>query len=164
MSRIHDGATTAVQQHISLSTPDQLQRAARIYPALSLLSVALLFLTAAAGIALSAVVLFLNLESTEVLDPLSRAVFFVASCMSLTYVITHIIASRTAYIKSYGSPKAYGKYVARLAFLLARLGLPVWVAATIFAIFVAVNIGLDLSNGIQENIPWLNVIICIASL
>ncbi|KAF4895766.1 hypothetical protein CGCF415_v011769 [Colletotrichum fructicola] len=84
--------------------------------------------------------------------------------MSLAYVLTHIIAARTAYIKNNGSPKAYGKYVAGLAFLLARLGLPVWVAAVTLAIIVAVNIGLDVSKGIQENLPWLNVIISVASL
>ncbi|KAF9875229.1 hypothetical protein CkaCkLH20_07495 [Colletotrichum karsti] len=97
-------------------------------------------------------------------DPLSRAVFFVASCVSLAYVLTHVIASKTAYIKNQGSPRAYGKYVSGLAFLLARLGLPVWVAAVTLTIFVAVNIGLDVSKGVQQNIPWLNVIISIASL
>ncbi|KAF5512983.1 hypothetical protein CGCA056_v011554 [Colletotrichum aenigma] len=84
--------------------------------------------------------------------------------MSLAYVLTHIIAARTAYIKNNGSPKRHEKYVAGLAFLLARLGLPVWVAAVTLAIIVAVNIGLDVSKGIQENLPWLNVIISVASL
>lgn len=84
--------------------------------------------------------------------------------MSLIYVFTHIAAARTGYIKNYGSPEVYGKYVAGLGFLLARLGLPVWVAAITFAIFVAVNVGLDPSKGIRENLPWLNVIISISSL
>ncbi|CAI0641409.1 unnamed protein product [Colletotrichum noveboracense] len=164
MSRNYEAATIPVLSPRSSPNPPPPQTAARIYPVLSLISVILLFLSAGAGIALSAVVLFRNFESIEVLDPLSRAVFFVASCMSLAYVLTHIIAARTAYIKNNGSPKAYGKYVAGLAFLLARLGLPVWVAAVTLAIIVAVNIGLDVSKGIQENLPWLNVIISVASL
>ncbi|OBR08183.1 hypothetical protein CH63R_06948 [Colletotrichum higginsianum IMI 349063] len=163
MSRNHEDATTAVPPLKSPLQPAP-PKAARIYPTLSLLSVILLFLSAGAGIALSAIVLFRNLESTEVLDPLSRAVFFVASCTSLVYVVTHIVAARTAYIKNYGSPTVYGKYLAGFAFLLARLGLPVWVAAITLAIFVAVNVGLDLSKGVQQNIPWFNVIISIASL
>ncbi|KAL0937085.1 uncharacterized protein CTRU02_206816 [Colletotrichum truncatum] len=163
MNRNYEGATTPVAPLDSLrKTPPP--KAAQIYPILSLLSIILLFLSAGAGISLSAIVLFLNLESTEYLDPLSRAVFFVASCVSLIYVLTHIIAARTAYTKGYGSTKFYGKYVAGFAFLLARLGLPVWVAAITLAIFVAVNVGLDLSKGIRENMPWLNVIISISSL
>ncbi|KAG7047199.1 hypothetical protein JMJ77_0015410 [Colletotrichum scovillei] len=163
MSQHYENATTSVPP-LALSPKTTPQKANRLYPVLSLLSVILLFISAGAGIALSAVVLFQDLESTEVLDPLSRAVFFVASCMSLVYVFTHLVAGRTAYIKNYGSPTKYGKYVAGFAFLLARLGLPVWVAAITLSIFVAVNIGLDLSKGVQENLPWLNVIISISSL
>ncbi|KAK7455706.1 hypothetical protein Landi51_02909 [Colletotrichum acutatum] len=163
MSQHYEDATTSVPP-LALPPKTTPQKANRLYPVLSLLSVILLFISAGAGIALSAVVLFQNLESTEVLDPLSRAVFFVASCMSLVYVFTHLVAGRTAYIKNYGSPTIYGKYIAGFAFLLARLGLPVWVAAITLSIFVAVNIGLDLSKGIQENLPWLNVIISISSL
>ncbi|KAK1622062.1 hypothetical protein BDP81DRAFT_455625 [Colletotrichum phormii] len=164
MSQHYEDATTSAPP---LTLPPKTaapQKANRLYPVLSLLSVILLFISAGAGIALSAVVLFQNLESTEVLDPLSRAVFFVASCVSLVYVFTHLVAGRTAYMKNYGSPTIYGKYVAGFAFLLARLGLPVWVAAITLSIFVAVNIGLDLSKGVQENLPWLNVIISISSL
>ncbi|KAF6816115.1 hypothetical protein CSOJ01_03178 [Colletotrichum sojae] len=164
MSRKHEDATPTVPPPKLSPTASPPPKAARLYPVLSLLSVTLLFLSAGAGISLSAVVLFRNLESKEVLDPLSRAVFFVASCMSLIYVFTHIAAARTAYIKNYGSPAVYGKYVAGFGFLLARLGLPVWVAAITFAIFVAVNVGLDTSKGIRENLPWLNVIISISSL
>ncbi|KAK1987635.1 hypothetical protein LZ30DRAFT_701515 [Colletotrichum cereale] len=156
-------ATTAVPP--PKSSPQTVPRkAARLYPALSLLSVILVFLSAAAGVTLSAIALFHNLESSEVLDPLSRAVFFVASCVSLVYVLTHLVAARITYIKNLGSPTAYGKYVTGFAFLLARLGLPVWVAAITLAIFVAVNVGLDLSKGVKQNLPWLNVIISIASL
>ncbi|OHE92976.1 hypothetical protein CORC01_11699 [Colletotrichum orchidophilum] len=163
MSQNYEDATTSVPPPIP-SPKAAPQKATRLYPVLSLLSVILLFFSAGAGIALSAVVLFQNLESTEVLDPLSRAVFFVASCMSLVYVFTHLVAARTTYIENYGSPTIYGKYVAGFAFLLARLGLPVWVAAITLSIFVAVNIGLDLSKGVQDNLPWLNVIISISSL
>ncbi|KXH62879.1 hypothetical protein CSAL01_11878 [Colletotrichum salicis] len=164
MSQHYEDATTSVPPLTLPPKTTTPQKANRLYPVLSLLSVILLFISAGAGIALSAVVLFENLESTEVLDPLSRAVFFVASCMSLVYVFTHLVAGRTAYIKNYGSPTIYGKYIAGFAFLLARLGLPVWVAAITLSIFVAVNIGLDLSKGVQENLPWLDVIISISSL
>ncbi|KDN70196.1 hypothetical protein CSUB01_07859 [Colletotrichum sublineola] len=165
MNRNHGDATTSMPPPLPKSSPHTAPRkAARVYPALSLLSITLLFLSSAAGIVLSAIILFRNLESTEVLDPLSRAVFFIASCVSLVYVFTHIIAARIAYIKSLGSHTAYEKYVAGFAFLLARLGLPVWIAAITLAIFVAVNVGLDLAKGVKQNIPWLNVIISIASI
>ncbi|WDK18385.1 hypothetical protein CGRA01v4_09670 [Colletotrichum graminicola] len=162
MNRVQGDATTAVPPPKS-SPQTAPRKAAGLYPALSLLSITLLFLSSTTGITLSAMVLFHNLESAEVLDPLSRAVFFVASCVSLVYVFTHLIAARIVYIKSVGSPTVYGKYVAGFAFLLARLGLPVWVAAITLAIFVAVNVGLDLSKGVKDNVPWLNVIISIAS-
>ncbi|KAK2007084.1 hypothetical protein LZ32DRAFT_651385 [Colletotrichum eremochloae] len=165
MNRNHGDATTSMPPPLPKSSPHTAPRkAARVYPALSLLSITLLFLSSAAGIVLSAIILFRNLESTEVLDPLSRAVFFIASCVSLVYVFTHVIAARIAYIKSLGSHTAYEKYVAGFAFLLARLGLPVWIAAITLAIFVAVNVGLDLAKGVKQNIPWLNVIISIASI
>ncbi|KAK1561640.1 uncharacterized protein LY79DRAFT_574018 [Colletotrichum navitas] len=162
MKRAQGDATTAVPPPKS-SPQTAPRRAARLYPALSLLSIIFLFLSSATGITLSAIVLYHNLESAEVLDPLSRAVFFVASCISLVYVFTHIVAARIAYVKSVDSATVHGKYVSGFAFLLARLGLPVWAAAITLAIFVAVNVGLDLSKGVKDNVPWLNVIISIAS-
>ena len=139
-------------------------RKARRFPFLSFLSVLLVFLSSGSGIALFAVISALNLESPG--DFASRILLLVASCMSIVYVCLHLLASRKTYVKNHGSrsPQIYGHYVVALALLLARLTLPVWIAAVVTTAVVAANTGMDTSRGISGNVPWLNLLASVSAL
>lgn len=136
----------------------------RRFPFLSLLSLLLVLLSSGSGIALFVVIALLKLKSPG--DFASRILVLVASCMSIIYVVLHLIASRKTYIKNHGSrsPQIYGHYVVALALLLARLSLPVWIAAVVTTAVIAAKTGLDASRGIQGNVPWLNLLASVSAL
>lgn len=136
----------------------------RRYPFLSLLSVLLVLLSSGSGIALFIVIAVLKLESPG--DFASRVLLLVASCMSIAYVALHLAASRKTYVKNHGSrsPQIYGHYVVALALLLARLSLPVWIAAIVTTAVIAAKTGLDGSRGVQGNMPWLNLLASVSAL
>jgi hypothetical protein len=139
-------------------------RRKEVPPFVSIVLVVFISLSAASGVALSVIIVFFNLESDQALDFPSRIVLFAASCVSLLYVVLHLIASRTSYVKGNASPQVYGKYAAAVAFLLAQVGLLGWIGAVVTTALVAARTRLDFTRGIGRNAHWLSLLVSVVAL
>ncbi|KAK3937762.1 hypothetical protein QBC46DRAFT_356413 [Diplogelasinospora grovesii] len=141
------------------------RRKFRVYASISLLFVIILFLSSGTGIALSVIVIVFKPPSPGGnLSLPSRTLLFAASCMSLLYVLFHVLAARKPYHKGHGPPQSYGQYVVALALLLARLGIPIWIASVVLAAIIAAGLGLNVARGLVGNIPWLNLLVSVSAL
>ncbi|KAJ9131807.1 hypothetical protein NKR23_g11565 [Pleurostoma richardsiae] len=157
----------SINSHASLISTISKQvagrRRNRRFPTLALLSLIILFLSAGSGVALSVLIVRFKLETTN--DFPSRVLLFVASCMSLLYVLLHFFAARRTYTRrEHGAPWIYGEQVCGLALLLARLTIPVWIASVVTTAIVSRKVGLDTSRRLQENVPWLTLLVSVLAL
>lgn len=133
----------------------------RACPITTLLSLMLLFIISGSGVAISVLIVHFNLQvfSAGTFDLVARVLLFVASCMSIFYVVMHIFAAREHYVRSHGSPQIFGFFTVAVAVLIMRLGVPVWTGSVVLTAYVAVMKGFDIALGVKGNIVWIQLII-----
>lgn len=134
-------------------------------PFFMLISVILLFLVSGGGVALS-VLLFINPVEAEGIR-LARDLVLVASGMSLLYTVIHVRGAFSNYVNDapHIPPHFRGEYVHASALIVARLGIPVWIAAAVATALLISKSKTPLGLlGNQIPYPLLDLIICVVAL
>ncbi|KAI3395700.1 hypothetical protein diail_998 [Diaporthe ilicicola] len=144
------------------------KRRRRACPILILLALVVHLLASGCGITISVLVVRFGLEASIAgrQDLVSRILLFVSSCVGNVYILMHIFASREKYVRSlqHGSPQVHGYFFAAIAFLIARLSVPVWIATVVMNAIVAAMVGLNLANGLKANVVWIQLLIASVAL
>ncbi|KAF3771397.1 hypothetical protein M406DRAFT_67701 [Cryphonectria parasitica EP155] len=138
----------------------------RAFPTVALLGLLALMTSSSLGITISVLVTRFGLK-TGPAGPESlaaRILLFGASCMSVSYVILHVYASREEYVRSKGNPQINGYLAAAVAIVLLRLIVPVWVGAVALNVIVTAETGFDPVGGLKGNVVWIQLGICSAAL
>lgn len=140
----------------------------RACPILALLGLLVHMIACCCGATLSVLIVRFGLQVTSAgrRDLVARILLFVASCMGVFYVLMHLFAAREKYVRSHqnGTPQIYGYFTVAVAILVMRLVIPVWMGAVVLTALVAAHNGLDLSNGIQGNVVWVQLLIASVAL
>lgn len=144
-----------------LSKYDQVSRRSRrrACPVIALLGLLLHFAISGLGVAISVLVVQFNLQvvSAGSLDLVARILLFVASCMSIFYVLMHAFAAREHYVRSHGSPQIFGYFTVAVAVLIMRIGVPVWIGSMVLTALVAANKGFNVEEGLRGNVVWIQL-------
>jgi len=141
----------------------QVARRRRRLPAVALCALLGLFLAAAAGAAFSVLAVHFGLRVAG--DLASRLLVFIASAVSLLYVVVHACGARRRFTKTpHGPPWIYGNYVHAAALLLSRLGFALWIAAIVTTALLLSTVGVGPATGLAEQSIYLNLVICIVGL
>ncbi|KAK7912058.1 hypothetical protein PG985_014539 [Apiospora marii] len=134
-------------------------------PFFMLIAVILLFLVSGGGVALS-ILLFINPVEAEGIR-LARDLVLVASGMSLLYTAIHVRGAFSNYVNDapHIPPHFRGEYVHASALIVARLGIPVWIAAAVATALLISKSEHPLGIfGNQIPYPLLDLIICVVAL
>ncbi|KAK7993463.1 hypothetical protein PG989_006844 [Apiospora arundinis] len=148
-----------------LSQQKKAKRGRRKRPFFMLVAVLFLFLVSGGGVAL-AVLLFLNPSQAEHIQ-LARDLVLVASGMSLVYTVIHVRGAFTNYVNDapHIPPHFRGEYTHAFALIVARLGIPVWIAASVATALLISKSQQPLGiSGGQIPYPLLYLIICVVAL
>ncbi|KAK7964255.1 hypothetical protein PG988_011229 [Apiospora saccharicola] len=151
----------------SLEEFSQQKKAAgrRKRPFFMLIAVILLFLVSGGGVALS-VLLFINPVEAEYVN-LARILVLVASGVSLLYTAIHVRGAFSNYVNDapHIPPHFRGEYVHASALIVARLGIPTWVAAAVATALLISKSEHPLGIfGKQIPYPLLFLIACVVAL
>jgi len=138
----------------------------RACPVLGLIGLLTYFLICGSGVAISVVVVQFNLQAigAGAADTVARILLFVASCMGLFYVLMHAFAARDPYVRSQSPSHIYGYFSVSVAVLIQRLGVPVWLSAVAVTVLAAANNGLNLAEGVKDNVVWIQLGIAVLGL
>ncbi|KAK8030016.1 hypothetical protein PG993_011307 [Apiospora rasikravindrae] len=134
-------------------------------PFFMLVAVLFLFLVSGGGVAL-AVLSFVKPVEAEGFR-LARDLVLVASGMSLLYTIIHVRGAFSNYVNDapHIPPHFRGEYVHASALIVARLGIPVWIAASVATAILISKSEQPLGiYGNQIPYPLLDLIICVVAL
>ncbi|KAK8062333.1 hypothetical protein PG997_014430 [Apiospora hydei] len=134
-------------------------------PFFMLVAVLLLFLVSGGGVAI-AVLSFVKPVEAEGFR-LARDLVLVASGMSLLYTIIHVRGGFSNYVNDapHIPPHFRGEYVHASALIVARLGIPVWIAASVATAILISKSKQPLGiSGNQIPYPLLDLIICVVAL
>ncbi|KAJ4406787.1 hypothetical protein N0V82_010053 [Gnomoniopsis sp. IMI 355080] len=133
----------------------------RACPIIALLGLLVHLTISVSGAAVSVLVVHFNLQafSAGIFDLVARVLLFVASCMSIFYVLMHAFAARENYIRSHGSPQIFGYFTVAVAVLVMRLGVPVWLGSVALTAVVAAMKGFSIVEGLKGNIVWIQLAI-----
>lgn len=140
---------------------DQHERHSRRHacPIIALLGLLTHLVISGLGVAISVLVVHFHLEVifAGTLDLVARILLFVASCMSIFYVLMHAFAAREHYVKGHGSPQIFGYFSVAVAVLIARLSVPVWTGSVVFMALVAAQRGFNAMEGLKGNVVWVQL-------
>lgn len=140
----------------------------RACPIVAILGLLVHMTACCGGVALSVLIVRFGLQVTSAgrRDLVARILLFVASCMGLVYVVMHIFASREKYVRSHqnGTPQIYGYFSVAVAILMMRLVIPVWIGAVVLTALVAAHTGFHISDGIQGNVVWVQLLLASVAL
>ncbi|KAK8112676.1 hypothetical protein PG984_013202 [Apiospora sp. TS-2023a] len=134
-------------------------------PFFMLIAVIFLFLVSGGGVALS-VLLFINPVEAEYIN-LARILVLVASGMSLLYTAIHVRGAFSNYVNDapHIPPHFRGEYVHASALIVARLGIPTWIAAAVATALLISKSEHPLGIfGKQIPYPLLFLIACVVAL
>jgi hypothetical protein len=132
-------------------------------PFLAVSALFVLFLSSGNGVAFSVVSVVFGLRIEG--DVPSRVLVFLASVLSLTYIVIHICGSRTYYtVTQHGPPWIYGNYLHGSALLLTRIGFGLWIAAIVATCILVSDIGITSTATTSQLSIYINLVICVIAL